>query len=364
MEITADELCGVLLHEVHHVVFGHVLADPADYPDEWARTMAEEITVNEFITEPLPGEPIRLEQFPGLPTMESTRQRYEKLKQMKNRPAIALLSQSLAASQQGTGNDSPTQRHVDDRKQDQPMAGTVLDDHSVWQAGRDRDRSTEVLHALLEDVVAEVGLDTVPTHLRDVLQGICAGSTLGGGECELESCGRGQLDWVRLLRRYAGRHLVLQPDFARPSRRFPDLVGIVPGRRRRGGRPHVMAVIDTSASLTSELLDLINAELARLAGEHQVTVVECDEEIQRVYPYRRVQSVLGRGGTDLQPPFEPLFLRRHRPDLVIYFTDGYGPAPDTAPRVPVLWCLTPSGVEPAGWGTTLRMCELGARNSR
>src|SRR4051812_41181368 len=37
LAITADELGGVLLHEVHHVLFGHVTADPADFPDEWAR---------------------------------------------------------------------------------------------------------------------------------------------------------------------------------------------------------------------------------------------------------------------------------------------------------------------------------------
>src|SRR5687768_492930 len=40
--ITGDELAGVLVHEIHHVVLGHVLADPADYPDSWARTVAEE----------------------------------------------------------------------------------------------------------------------------------------------------------------------------------------------------------------------------------------------------------------------------------------------------------------------------------
>jgi hypothetical protein len=49
---------GVLLHEVHHVVFGHVVADPDDFPDRWARIVAEEVTVNEFVTEPLPVTPV------------------------------------------------------------------------------------------------------------------------------------------------------------------------------------------------------------------------------------------------------------------------------------------------------------------
>ena len=40
----------------------------------------------------------------------------------------------------------------------------------------------------------------------------------------------------------------------------------------------------------------------------------------------------------------------HRPDLVIYLTDGYGEAPERPPSVPVIWCLTPGGEAPTTWG--------------
>ena len=85
----ADELVGVLVHEVHHVVFGHLTADPQQYSDEWARTMAEEVTVNEFITEPLPEGCIRLADFPRLPPMESTEERYARLKRATSRKPIS-----------------------------------------------------------------------------------------------------------------------------------------------------------------------------------------------------------------------------------------------------------------------------------
>jgi predicted metal-dependent peptidase len=119
----------------------------------------------------------------------------------------------------------------------------------------------------------------------------------------------------------------------------------------------VLAVIDTSASITPELLTAIDGELARLARRHEVTVVECDVRVQAVYPYRPLGPVQahGRGGTDLKPPLEAAFLRRLRPDIVIYLTDGYGPAPDRPPRVPVIWCLTPGGQRPASWGRQVRM---------
>jgi predicted metal-dependent peptidase len=149
--------------------------------------------------------------------------------------------------------------------------------------------------------------------------------------------------------------LRVRPTFTRPARRFPDLVGVVPGRQRRADRPKVLAVIDSSASITAALLAQVNAELARLARHFAVTVVECDAAVQRAYRYRPVTAVCGRGGTDLRPPLERDFLRRHRPDLVVYFTDGCGPAPRRPPGPPVVWCLTPNGRPPAPWGRVIRM---------
>jgi predicted metal-dependent peptidase len=51
------------------------------------------------------------------------------------------------------------------------------------------------------------------------------------------------------------------------------------------------------------------------------------------------------------------FLRKHRADLVIYFTDGDGPVPRTPPPLPLIWCLTPDGEAPAEWGKIVRMDE-------
>src|SRR5262249_33404171 len=65
--ITLPELGGVLLHEVHHVILGHLAMTPKDYPDAWALAMAQELTANEYIKEPLPGRPATLEDFPELP---------------------------------------------------------------------------------------------------------------------------------------------------------------------------------------------------------------------------------------------------------------------------------------------------------
>jgi predicted metal-dependent peptidase len=116
-----------------------------------------------------------------------------------------------------------------------------------------------------------------------------------------------------------------------------------------------MTAIDTSGSIDDQMLELIDAELRLLSRSYAITVVECDAVIRRVYRYRGLKSVLGRGGTDFRPPLQSSFLRKHQPDILIYFTDGAGPAPDDPPRTPVIWCIVPDGQPPVEWGRTIQI---------
>ena len=117
-----------------------------------------------------------------------------------------------------------------------------------------------------------------------------------------------------------------------------------------------MAVIDTSGSMSRAALEIIAGELDRMSATYSITVVECDAAIKKVYRYSgQLNEVRGRGGTDLRPPFAPALLGRVKPDVIVYFTDGYGQAPDAPPSVPIIWCLTPEGQKPAPWGREIRL---------
>ena len=77
---------GVLLHEVHHVVLGHLsdpeFAGPA-HPD--LMELAMEVSANEYIRDPLPGAPpvwTAFKQY-GLAAGQSTRERYQLLVQAR-----------------------------------------------------------------------------------------------------------------------------------------------------------------------------------------------------------------------------------------------------------------------------------------
>jgi hypothetical protein len=353
---TLDELAGVLHHEVNHVLFGHLFADPANYPDREARTIAEEVTVNEWVREPLPGGAITLARYPGLPPGEDTDTRYRRLARNSGESAPESAFPGPKSGGRGQKNGGGG---TETAPPPQP-----LDNHELWAEVR----ADPVLGRLAvraavrraREALTDGQWQELPEELRARIEGTSRGREAGTAVDDLGPPGSPErlLDWRRLLRRYVGRALERRPVFNRPPRRFPALVGQVPGQAWRASRPRVLAVLDTSASMTAAGLMSIGGELARLGRAAEVVVVECDACIQATYPYRgNLLKVHGRGGTDLRPPLEAPFLARLRPDLVVYFTDGEGPAPASAPGVPVIWCLTPEGRAPADWGRCVRMNE-------
>lgn len=112
----------------------------------------------------------------------------------------------------------------------------------------------------------------------------------------------------------------------------------------------------TAATRARKLLEQIGGELRNMSLLTRSSSSNVTRRFHRTYPFEdELGEVNGRGGTDLRPPFERAVLAKIRRDVVVYFTDGEGPAHKAAPRVPVLWCLGPGGIAPAKWGRTVWM---------
>jgi predicted metal-dependent peptidase len=387
--IPMEQLVGVIHHEANHVLFDHVLHNPEPGENRTARTIAEEVTVNEWVPEPLPTGVVRLPQYPYLPANEDTATRYGKLRKRIKPETDA--SESNASgfpggkgsggsgqSSMGSGKDNsqagkgrgvpgkpspgswgssgvPT---VDNhgtwgeivKKADQAKSATQMDIATAWGNLKDAEKAkvTEPFASIAKDATEEIGMDDG--------MGMGIGHDPGEGTSTLDA-GTAKVPWQVILRRYVGRMRECRPVFGRPPRRFPDLAGIIPGKGRFAKKPKIMAVIDTSGSMSGPMLADISAELGVMARRFQVTIVECDTAIHAVYPYKPIKTVHGRGGTNFCPSLESDFLRKHKPDLIAYFTDGYGPAPEKAPAVPVIWCITEGGLKPAAWGVEVKLEE-------
>ena len=319
--ITLDELVGVVQHECNHVLLGHIFHDAPPHENRRARVVAEECSANEWVSHSLPCNPILLSHYPDLPENEDTETRYDRL--------AALLP------------DTKT---------------TTLDDHNKWSEILSNGQLSK---AVVTVVLAQAWGSLTPEQKAKValppsIQKAVEEAVKTSGSSVIGT-GSSSVAWQQVLRRYVGRSLSRRLVFTRPPRRFPAMTGIIAGRGRSQSKPKIMAVIDTSGSMSSKTLADISAELAVMSRTHEVLVVECDREIHSVYPYRPIHNVQGRGGTDFRPPLASDFQRQHRPDLVVYFTDGYGKAPCEPPRVPVIWCLTMRGKQPCGWGKMVRI---------
>lgn len=366
-KISEGELAGVLLHEVHHIVMRHPFLFPdRDTPDfdAYAAVVAEEVSVNEFVSLPLPGTPVLLEQFtkkhPSLRSFESTRERYRKLYD----PARARRDYEEREQLKKT-----IEEQLEKILKEQGL-GQLADSHAQWGSFKGGGATAALAIAVATDQALRQHGHTLSPSLRDLIRGIHAGSapgTLPGGALEsLAGAARARLPWQKILRRLLAVDYGAEPTYLRPPRRFPELVGVLPGSRRVPVKHRLFAAIDTSGSMSADTLDEVAAELREMAKRYEIAVVEFDAAIQRQYRLGGqgasgddpLKAMMGRGGTSFYPVLEPKTIAwaADGGELsgVIVFTDGHGPAPSSPPREPVYWVLMGQGVRrPARWGTVV-----------
>ena len=117
--------------------------------------------------------------------------------------------------------------------------------------------------------------------------------------------------------------------------------------------------IDTSGSVDGAQLDRFLSELRGIVRAYPG--VRCrlfyadaachgPHELEADTP---VPAPVGGGGTDFRPFFRAVLAPRRddrrqehgRPPLAVYLTDGIGTFPEAPPSVPVLWVVTPGGLQ-------------------
>jgi len=134
--------------------------------------------------------------------------------------------------------------------------------------------------------------------------------------------------------------------YSRPSRRGGSTAGVIlPGQHRPV--PRLSIVVDTSASVDDKLLERalgeVDGAIAALGiSGASVTVFSVDAAVQTVNRVRKAKDaqLVGAGGTDLRIGLGAADAQRPRPDVVIIFTDGDTPWPETQlPNVAVVAAL-------------------------
>jgi predicted metal-dependent peptidase len=125
--------------------------------------------------------------------------------------------------------------------------------------------------------------------------------------------------------------------YSRPSRRQSSAPRVLlPGMRRPV--PQVAVVVDTSASVDDVLLGRALGEVdGALRGlgvsDSCVSVYSCDAAVHQVQRVRSARDarLAGGGGTDMRVGIKAAGDQRPRPDVIVVFTDGDTPWPESPP---------------------------------
>ena len=151
----------------------------------------------------------------------------------------------------------------------------------------------------------------------------------------------------------------LDYSIRRPSKRsllrgiiLPSLIGY---------DPIVWFIVDSSGSMGREQLadaTKICADVLQQTGITEAWWMEADVENKRdplKVHVRDLQhmEIRGRGGTDFRPAIAYVENQNPKPHIVIYITDGAGPAPEfPPPGIHFIWVIVPSTWAhiPARWG--------------
>ena len=127
-------------------------------------------------------------------------------------------------------------------------------------------------------------------------------------------------------------------SYMRPSRRASVTGNVVLPALRRPV-PAVAVVIDTSGSMSEDLLAEVVAEvegILRAVGmaRDRIHVLACDAEVhkvQRVTSARQVE-LFGGGGTNMGAGIDSALALRPKPSVIVVLTDGYTPWPVEGPK--------------------------------
>ena len=364
-KFTLKEILYVICHEIDHVVLNHpaemVKANPEKDPDRFYEfNLAADASVNDrinyeiktenkaFLSAPdgliTSQELAKMFKLRGVASMESYAYYFSLIEGKGKQPQVgspqngqdSMISKKSDASGDGGSreggeaiNETSTE-NADESGENGKQIVTAnncgnLQDHN-WEAGEDAE---DAAAAVRELVNAAVGMMNEESR----------GMMPGGFMSQVEKLNApAELCWQAILKKYVGTLAAnKRKTRMRLNRRQPerfDLSGRVDDKVLK-----IAVAIDTSGSVDDEMIAQIFNEIFAILAKrkHEITVIECDAEVQRVYRARNASEiktkVQGRGGTWFSPVIDYINNDKYfRDALLIYFTDGYGEREIPKPR--------------------------------
>ena len=305
--LSEDMQLNILIHEVSHLMFGHLTENWNYLRKENAElfNMAADCAINTYIPE-LKKDPYCYPAKWGLEEQKGTLYYYDKLRRENNG--------------KGPGKEE---------------MGQTLDDHSTW------DDMTEAERQLVQQQIDRIAKQTAEQVQRN--QGTIPGQFRDYID-ELFKVKPRIFDWKSYFRRYLGTviDVELKKSRKRENVRFPDACGT-----KHKKKSQIFVVVDTSGSISpNDLCDFFSEIHHIYKAGTVIDICEIDTKIQRIYRYNGKWDLQahGRGGTILDDAAK--YVNDHRRDYTscVFFTDGYCDV-DFPLYVDSMWIIASGGCE-------------------
>ena len=341
------EILYVICHEIDHIVLNHpaemVKANPSkDEQTFYEFNLAADASVNDRIDHEIKAENRAFLAHPdGVITSKVLAKMYE-IKHLLPMENYAYYFGMISGKEQKNAENAPENGQDSMMQQQNRQDGTEQGDSSVsgqqsedgdeivtaancgeltdhnWEAGDDAEDAQAVVREFVNaavDMMNEESRGLMPAHFMSQVELINKPTVLS---------------WQAILKKYIGTISAnKRKTRMRLNRRQPerfDLSGRVDDKVLK-----IAVAIDTSGSVDDHMIAQIFNEIFAILAKrtHEITVIECDAQIQRVYRAKNAgeiqKKVAGRGGTMFTPAIEYINNDKYfRDALLIYFTDGFG----------------------------------------
>lgn len=310
------QMCNIMEHEMMHIIFEHGLRCPTGQHTLW--NIASDLAINSLIKGIDIGVIPGVGPFADLPVKKSAEFYFGVLKDKQDKGKLTI-------SADGTIS-------VDGKK---------VEKITCPSTDKKDDKSSDaekLAKEVLKQAVAEAWAETArapggpPEGLESIIKELLKPSAI---------------NWKHVLRQYVGNAVKagFKHSWKKPSRRFgEDQKGKMPERILEVG-----VAIDTSGSITDKDLAEFIGEMKGIMKSYKskIHIVENSTQVDKTYdltPHTKINSkFFGRGGGDHRPSFEYFEkTRKKRPDVLVYFTDGFEEFPKET-RIKTIW-VRPSQV--------------------
>ena len=339
-EIPINELMGVIVHEIGHIILHHISRRQNRDPLKW--NLATDYAVNDLVLKEfdLPSGVLHAREFAD----KTAEWIYNKLPDPEV-ISIKLVTLDSHEEWKGWGGNGGKGEGKGDKKE--TKVGTESSGEGEGETGESQSglAGEDDLDQQWRERVAQAAnaarmKGKLPGHIQTLVDGVL----------------QPKLDWKTILRDMitscAKSDFRLMPPSKKHLYRGYYLPSVT------GEEIQIAVVIDSSGSISDEEIKEFLAEVKGICDSYQeytIYLYTCDARIHQrfeLHPFDPLPTIVeGRGGTSFK---EPIKEAGNLPiTSLVYLTDLYGDFPSKEPWFPVIWVSVSDADAP--WGTIIRL---------